>query len=137
MERKELLAALREKLDAGYESYMKDMVSRGAEITFENADEIHYNQEIYDAMQSDDLLSDEQLTLLMQFKDPLQVLRDQWSFWNEAVLKDDHDTETEMVDAVQGFYNNMDSHIGDKYEMEGPNEPAERNQDRQQEQQLM
>lgn len=131
MEKDRLLAALREKLDVGYESYMQDMISRGAEIVFENSEEILYNQQIYDAMYSDDLLSTEQLELFLQFKDPLLVLRNQWAFWNEAVLRDEIDTSREMADAMQGFYDNYDTIHEGTYEMENQDTPAEPEQGQQ------
>lgn len=106
MDREKMLESLRVKLDAGYKAYMDDWVSRSSMLVFECAESIHYNQQAYDLLYDGACLNDRQLERLLHYQDPLEVMRDQWAFWNETVLRDEIDISDEMSNALQGFMDN-------------------------------
>lgn len=88
MTREEIQKALQDKLDAGYEAYRKSMVARGADIVFENAAEIYYNQQAYDELSGGGYALD-LMEYLLRYKDPLEVVRDQWQVENNVSIKDE------------------------------------------------
>lgn len=93
-----ILEKLNPKLDAGYEAYRQAMVQRGAEIVFENAAEVHFNQQAYDELSGGGYPAD-MLEYLLRFEDPLEVAREQWQ----------REENTDISDAFQhALWNFMD-----------------------------
>ena len=123
MNREQMLTALREKLDAGYQTFMAETVMQSPQMVFESAATIHYNQQAYDELYNGDCLDDSQLEQLLQYRDPLQIAREQWEFWSEGILWGDTDMTKEMSFAIQGFLD--DEFSGAEYARDDQSQPDE------------
>lgn len=104
MNRDKLLKTLREKVDTCYQAYMANMVSKGPQVVFENAGAIHFNQQAYEMLHSDDHLDIALLELLNQAEDPLRIAREEWENWHDIILLDEVDNAVEFALSLENYF---------------------------------
>ena len=95
------------------------MVSRGAEYCYENAEQIHFHQQVYEEMSSN-LFNFGLLTQLMRYKDPLRVARERWDFENNV------DISEEIEYALESFF--VDDDAMGMYELDDDTAQPEQGQ---------
>lgn len=109
----ELWVRLQQKLSAGYEQYIADMMARDKSEIIKNAEKIGFMQRAYHCMKNDTLMDNGYVRHLMKFKNPLLVV-------HEQLMAEDFSIEAEFAARLDATLYTMKDHddFDEDYELD-------------------